>query len=81
MLTVKVKSIGRPYVMSPIDFEWLQGHLNEPLPVLSINFDTTGNLWSIAVYTPDNMVIGCISLFINEQNVKYELEGDIPWNS
>lgn len=81
MLTVIVKS-ARQYIMSDDDWEWLQANYNVPLPVASLSFGSKildGKLWSISIYRRlPNDDVTAVTLFLPENNVEYELRGDIP---
>lgn len=70
MATVRIKSIAAQYIMEDKDFEYIWTHLNEDLPVMSLNFDDKGKLWSVAIFKPD----GCISIFIKPNKVECEVK-------
>ena len=59
--------------MSQEDYEWLLQHLNEDLPLLCINFTTTGELFSLALYKGTGE---CISLFIPDNRATYVINID-----
>lgn len=69
MAVAKIKSIKCQRIMSNEDYEYLQAHLNEELPIMSLNFTDFGDLWSIAVYANDS----CISIFLDMNKVDCEV--------
>lgn len=71
MATVKIKDIKCQYILSNKDYNWLVEHLNQDLPILSLNFTPSGELWSIAVYA--NEIDDCVSLFIHDNRIQYEV--------
>ena len=71
MATVKIKSIKCQYILNNKDYNWIVEHLGQDLPILSLNFTPEGRLWSIAVYASE--IDSCVSLFITENKIKYEV--------
>ena len=71
MAYVKIKSIGKQHILSKRDYEYIRSHLGILLPVMSINFTPDGQIWGMAVYTDD--ANDCISLFVDTNEIKYEV--------
>lgn len=69
MAIVKIKSIKCQHIMSNEDYDYLQEHLNEELPIMSLNFTDFGDLWSIAVYAGNT----CITIFLDMNQVDCEV--------
>ena len=72
MATVRIKSIGKQYILSDEDYEFILRNLNKPLSVLSLNFtNNSGELWSLAVYDDAD---SCVTVFLKENNIKCEVD-------
>lgn len=74
MAHIKITSIKRDTVLSDADFAWIEKHLNQWLPLMSLcwsKFD--GKVFSIAVHTPTS----CVSIFPysnhSEAGIEYEV--------
>jgi hypothetical protein len=80
MLTVKIHSIKKQYILSDEDFWYIKDHLDQPLPVMSVTYDSIdGHLWGISIYKRTNGITDCISLFVDKDanNVAFTFEGSV----
>lgn len=76
MLKAIIKSISNRYLLDPIDWDFITTHLNQPLVVLTLNFDDTGELYAITV-SVGNVYGDSIILFIEGNEVEYKLIGEL----
>lgn len=83
MPTIKLKSINRDNICLSDeydrDYEYLANHLNEDLPVCSIDFTDDGRLYAIVI-RPDREEydVPCIMIYMHPylyQPVDFELKG------
>lgn len=77
MPTVKIKSLAQG-LLSDEEYSWMLRHLFEPLPIMSLTYEyNTGKLWHIAVFRdiPETNDFTCVTLFVNDNQLQYELEG------
>lgn len=74
MATIRIKNIGRRDILKDEDYRFICDNINEPLRIMSINYDREGNVWSIAVYKGDS---DCVSLFVDTNALEYEIDNEI----
>ena len=69
MATVKIRSLSKG-ALNNRDYDYVRGHLQEYLPVLSLFFNEDGTLWGISIYTDQNR---SITLFVDINELLYEV--------
>ena len=80
MPTIKIKSLVQG-ILSDEEYSWVLQHLFESLPLMSVTYmHGTGKVWHIAVFRdmPENDDFTCVTLFVDDNQLQYELEGLQP---
>jgi len=83
MLRVIIKAIHNQHMLDDGEYAWIRGHLNMPLRISSLLFDSqTDDIFAITVRT-DSACGAVITLFVGFAgcDVEYELVGGLPIKS
>lgn len=70
MATVKIKSIKSQNILSKRKYEYLLKRLNVDLPVFSLTYSRDQHLYSISIYTSDDL----ITVFPDTNGLDYEVK-------
>lgn len=67
---VRIKSIKRQHMLSDVEFLYILNHLNEDLPLMSLEFFENGTIWLFAIYSDE---LSCITLFVDGNCIEAEV--------
>ena len=70
MATVKIKAIKNQNILSKWKYEYLLKRLNVDLPVFSLTYSRSGQLYSISIFTADDL----ITVFPDTNDLVYEVK-------
>lgn len=76
MLKVIIRSVKDQWILDDGEWLWIQYHLNQPLDLSSLTFDSDGEVMTIAIRT-HSACNAVIVLFIEINEVEYQFVGEL----
>lgn len=67
---VRIKSIKKQHLLSDCEFLYILNHINEDLPLMSLEFFENGTIWLFAIYSDE---MSCITLFVDANIIDAEV--------